>query len=338
MAKAGLRSLKRHIDEPNRDRATIGAFNGWAGVIYVYMHLSHLLDEPELLNDVTVLLDNISGRIADDKDLDLFSGCAGALVVMLGLHDLTGSQKSLDLAISCGNRLLETAKPMEQGVGWVLPGVSQKPLTGISHGNAGIAMALAELSSKTGRGDFGKAAKEALVYERAAFCEKEQNWPDFRANFSASVKVDQSKRHFVLAWCHGAVGIGLSRLRILPHIKDPSLIIEIQNALNKTLASGFGNNFSLCHGDLGNLELILRAGLALEDAELKKKTDQLTSRILDGMEENGWLCGVPLGVETPGYMNGLAGICDMLLRLAEPQKVPSVLTLDPPPVKLSTKN
>lgn len=40
--------------------------------------------------------------------------------------------------------------------------------------------------------------------------------------------------------------------------------------------------------------------------------------------------GVPFNVETPGLMTGLAGIGYGLLRLADPQNVPSVLLLELP--------
>ena len=52
--------------------------------------------------------------------------------------------------------------------------------------------------------------------------------------------------------------------------------------------------------------------------------------ILTSIHQRGWLRGVPLAVETPGPMTGLAGISYGLLRLAAPQHVPSVLTLQSP--------
>ena len=52
--------------------------------------------------------------------------------------------------------------------------------------------------------------------------------------------------------------------------------------------------------------------------------------MLDSMDERGWLCGVALGVETPGLMTGLAGIGYGLLRLADPHRVPDLLTVEPP--------
>jgi lantibiotic modifying enzyme len=132
------------------------------------------------------------------------------------------------------------------------------------------------------------------------------------------------------AWCNGAPGIGLARLRSLPHIDDAEIRTEIDTALKTTLAHGFGGNHSLCHGDLGNLELLLQASLTLDDPQWKTQVDRLASIILESINQHGWLCGVPLGVETPGLMTGLAGIGYGLLRLAEPTRVPSVLVLEPP--------
>ena len=52
--------------------------------------------------------------------------------------------------------------------------------------------------------------------------------------------------------------------------------------------------------------------------------------MLASIERDGWLCGTRGGVEAPGLMNGLAGIGYGLLRLAAPERVPSVLALEPP--------
>jgi type 2 lantibiotic biosynthesis protein LanM len=49
---------------------------------------------------------------------------------------------------------------------------------------------------------------------------------------------------------------------------------------------------------------------------------------------HGWRCGTPLAVETPGLLTGLAGIGYELLRVAEPELVPSVLTLELPARRL----
>ena len=101
-------------------------------------------------------------------------------------------------------------------------------------------------------------------------------------------------------------------------------------ALETTVTGDSGRNHSLCHGDLGNLELLVQAGQSLDDPRWMAEALRRASIGLDGVQRHGWLCGWPLGVETPGLMTGLAGIGYELLRLADPMLVPSVLSLEGP--------
>jgi len=68
----------------------------------------------------------------------------------------------------------------------------------------------------------------------------------------------------------------------------------------------------------------------LNDGEWRVQSERLATVILDCIDRYGWGCGGPNGVEMPGLMLGLAGIGYQMLRLAEPDRVPSVLTLAPP--------
>ena len=72
------------------------------------------------------------------------------------------------------------------------------------------------------------------------------------------------------------------------------------------------------------------AAHALDDAELAGHERRLTARILDDASRGGWLCGTPRHLEIPGLLNGIAGIGHALLRLARPEAVASVLTLQSP--------
>jgi lantibiotic modifying enzyme len=131
----------------------------------------------------------------------------------------------------------------------------------------------------------------------------------------------------MVAWCHGAPGIGMARLRSLRHMDDEKIREEVDVALRTTLSLGFGRNHSLCHGDLGNLDLILEASEELDDPRLSLSRNRQAEMVLESINQNGWICGTPQGVETPGLMVGLAGIGYELLRLAEPARVPSLLAL-----------
>lgn len=330
LAKAALTTMQPQVESSKAFITSIGGFNGWGGIIYTLTHLGVLWDEPELLESAESLVELLPDLIAKDEQLDITGGAAGCIASLLNLYRCVPSQRTLRAAIQCGDRLIAHAQPMEQGVGWIAPSIGKKPLAGFSHGVAGIAWALLELEAMTGEERFRKVALEAIAYERSLFSLKVGNWSDLRELENAVLSESKGLVNFMTAWCHGAPGIGNGRLRSLPHLNNAEIRAEIDTALNTTLTQGFGLNHCLCHGDLGNLELLLQASLTLDDPKWRSQLNRLTAIILESINQHGWLCGVPLGVETPGLMTGLAGIGYELLRLAEPTRIPSVLTLASP--------
>jgi lantibiotic modifying enzyme len=198
-------------------------------------------------------------------------------------------------------------------------GAREFPLTGLAHGNAGIAYALLTIAERTADVRFQEGARAAIRYEREHFCPERRNWPDLRSSGS-----------FANAWCHGAPGIGLSRLCSLPLLDDQLLIEEINAALTTTLSDGFGGCHILCHGDLGNVDILLHAAAILGEPRWKLHARQHAARVMETAKKSGWNCGLPLGVESPGFMNGLAGVGYALLRLTDPARVPCLLALEPP--------
>ncbi len=336
LAKAALTTIQYHLEDNKSSITSIGGFAGWGGIIYTLTQLGVLWDEPELLTKAESVVNLLPPLISKDKQLDIISGAAGCIGSLISLYRCKPSQHTLAVAIQCGDHLITQAQKMDPGIGWVLKDMGKKPLSGFSHGSAGIAWALLELATLTSEERFQTTALAAITYERSLFCPALGNWFDIR-KFSTSIVLDKEDQHTcMVAWCHGAPGIGLARLRCLPYFDDSEIRSEINTALKTTLAHGFGSNHSLCHGDLGNLELLLQASQTLDDPQWEVQVDRLGAIILESIDKHGWLCGVPLEVETPGLMTGLAGIGYELLRLAEPERVPSVLVLEPPKLKSYT--
>jgi type 2 lantibiotic biosynthesis protein LanM len=330
LAQAASQTLRRQIERNPAGVTTIGGFVGWGGVIYTLTHLAALWDQPGLLAEAEAIVDRLPDLVEQDKQLDIISGGAGCIGSLISLYQYTKSDRILAAAIQCGNWLIACAQQMEHGIGWIPPGTGTKPLTGFSHGAAGIAWALLELAEVTGEERFRTAARAAIDYERSLFSPKAGNWPDLRDLDTSLGQAANGEDSFMVAWCHGAPGIGLARLQALPYLEDVTIRKEIYTALNTTLAQGFGHNHSLCHGDLGNLELLLRASETLDDPQWCAQVNRLAAIILESIGRDGWRCANPLGVESPGLMTGLAGIGHELLRVAEPKCVPSVLLLEPP--------
>ncbi len=272
----------------------------------------------------------LAGFVDQDDEFGVVRGAAGAIGSLLAFYRCVPSNHPLAAAIACGDHLIASAHAIDNGLGWVTPRFGPRPLAGFAHGAAGIAWALLELAGVTGNKRYRVAARLAIDYERSLYSPEAQNWPDLRqAELPGADAVPNSSR-FMVAWCQGAAGIGLARLLALPHLNDSKLGDEVDVALRTTLTRGFGRTHSLCHGDMGNLDLLLEASQMLNDRGWRAQTDRLAAMILDSIDRHGWQCGGPEAVEMPSLMLGLAGIGYEMLRLAEPDLVPSVLVLAPP--------
>lgn len=132
------------------------------------------------------------------------------------------------------------------------------------------------------------------------------------------------------SFLHGTTGIAWA-LRTLHDWTGQERFRAAAQALSPTplvaaLQCERGRNHSLLNGDAGGLERLLQERAPEWEAQLQAQT----ARLLASIAQHGWRCGTPLAVETPGLLTGLAGIGWQLLRVAEPDIVPSVLLLEPP--------
>ncbi|MEU0880959.1 type 2 lanthipeptide synthetase LanM family protein [Lentzea sp. NPDC005914] len=311
LAEGALTMVRRHVDQSG-GHGKIGAYSGRGSAVYLYTHLGVLWRRPDLLDEASSLAVSLGGLIDSDDQFDVLGGCAGAIGVLAGLQRQRPDPALVYLMLRCGERLLDAARPTgPDSCGWVTP-LADRPLTGLGHGAAGIGSALAVLAEVTGQRRFAETASAALAYERAMYLPEQGNWPDLRDDPPTCMT----------AWCHGAVGVGLARLALPSAWRGAREAAEIAQAVETTLAHGFGANHSLCHGDLGSLDLLLAAG--------RPEAGERGRAVLESIGAQGWLCGTPRHAETPGLLNGLAGIGYGLLRAADPAGVPSVLMLEPP--------
>jgi type 2 lantibiotic biosynthesis protein LanM len=325
LAQAGLNTLQNQLQQHQAAIKLIGGFSGWGGVIYTLTHLGMLWEQPELLQVAVSWVEKIRPLIAKDKYFDIVDGAAGCLSSLLSLYRCTPCDLILDTAIKCGVQLLK--KPWDD----------KQPQIGFAHGAAGIAWALLELAEISKDARFRTAALQIITYERSHFSPGVSNWFDVR-NFAEVVEAGESRNQVSLrtTWCNGAPGIGLGRLGSLKYRDDTQTRREIYTTINNTLKHRFGLNHCLCHGDLGNLELLLQAREILGDQQWNPQIQSISGSIIESINKYGWLCGVPLGVETPGLMTGLAGIGYGLLRVAKPKHIPSVLMLESPVKAISS--
>ncbi|MDE8668423.1 T3SS effector HopA1 family protein [Pseudarthrobacter sp. H3Y2-7] len=338
---AARQALRALVNEPDN-----GLFTGRAGTILCAVAIGVLNQDNEMLEAAEAALQHLRSR--SGSGTDLLSGRSGTIIAFLCLAPMLNDDSLLRDAERLGMELLQQANISSYGYSWTNEAAEHSPdLTGLSHGAAGIAAALVELSRATGIETFSCGAREAFRYERSWFSSKHENWPDLREADERTART--TPQSFLGQWCHGAPGIAMSRIRAAEFLDDAVLrseaAIAIRTTAKETVAamSNMNFSFSLCHGLAGNADILLEslsspnAGRhTVVDPNSRSGTVDLLSRIAaqgyrrHHLGDSPWPCGVPVpGVTVPGLMLGTAGIGYHYLRLAFPRSVPSILLPQP---------
>jgi lantibiotic biosynthesis protein len=320
-----------------------GLFDGTAGIALAAVTGGRLIHDDHLVRDGVSLARSTAQGLTDLVDdnaslpeLDVIGGIAGAALGLLATAAMTGDAALASSGDAVAATLTAAAVPQTWGAAW-MTGAAQAdgpPLLGLGHGAAGIALSIAELSA--GRSGATAAAWLAgAEYERGWFDAERVAWPDLR-----HAGPDGEPSGWMAAWCHGAIGIGISRVRLATLTSDPLAVVEASAALQAArdnavaagteLRHGRPTDCSPCHGLAGVAELLLIAsrGLAVDDHA------RAARRIADLMLEEHelgsvWPCGLPGAGQVPGLMTGTAGIALTLLRVSGAVTVASPLLPGP---------
>lgn len=287
----------RHADPHTRSRYLRALGPGLTGVGGVLRWLAP--------GDRTRLLAGFpASLIDDDRTYDLIGGVAGLI------GPLT-SADSAELLTAAAEHLV--AGQSADG-GW-RSRLGSRPLTGLAHGAAGCGLALLEAGAALARPDLVEAGAAAFRYEAGLYDPGTRNWPDLREGGSATPMV---------AWCHGAAGIGLSRLRalqILPGHADAIVWREhLDAAMDTTAAAPRTANDHLCCGLTGRAAVLRIAGRAMAQPRWLAAADELTAVVADRYARTGRF-RLPMDIPgqaapVPGLMTGVAGIAAHLLSVS----------------------
>jgi lantibiotic modifying enzyme len=326
---AFARSLRQLDRRQAADLPSRSFHGGPVGLAYAARRIAALTGERAM--DARV--DDLLARAADGKGApaapDVIGGHAGAIPALLAL----GGPRATALAVSLGEELCRTAR--RQGSIWVWEvekkgGGVETPLTGLAHGAAGFALALLELHAATGRGEFLEGGRAAFAYEDQQFDPRVGNWPDLRALEALAEPLYQ------VAWCHGAPGIGLARLRAASldaefrdaHTAAARVALKTTQAGAEKAAQVARADACLCHGLAGLAEIVLTAGQWLEDDACRSWARALAADLIARHAAAGdWPCGVYPPGHNPSLMLGTAGIGYHFLRQYDPQRVPPILVV-----------
>lgn len=283
-----------------------GAINGEGSIIYAYQIIYQLTKNSKYVSLAEKHTEVLADLIKKCKCPDLISGNAGAILVYINMFRVTDKQKYMNYAMNIADTLIMSAIPQEiGGVAWnINDGLA---LTGFSHGNAGISYAFAKLFRECGLERYKYVIEESIKYENLLYDEQIGNWVDLRKEYSNELDS--------VSWCHGAAGILISRLEILElGISSLTEIIkeDIDKAANKILYTPLRKGQCLCHGNCGNIDILIRYLHYSYNPVLDKKLNGFLYKTAHEVYCNQ-IKYLPQE-ENPGFMNGFAGIGYILLR------------------------
>jgi class II lanthipeptide synthase len=338
------RAAVRHALGGARDlleTGRLGLFNGATGIAFAIAATGRMLEDAALLDQASALAAAAASRAAaagNGTELDLIGGDAGMLLGLLGIAATLGRPAPAALLHSSGARVAAAALPQEWGAAWPTDAAAPggPPLLGFGHGAAGIALALAEAAAVTGDARARAACADGLEFERSWYDRDRVAWPDLRGSDDAG-----EPSGWMAAWCHGAIGIGLSRLRLYGLTREPLTLAEASAALQAArdlvvhagtrLRAGMTTDCTACHGLGGVVELLLVAAKTLDVADHERAARRVAALLLEqrAAGDGAWPCGLPGAGEVPGLMTGTAGIALTLLRAAGAVDTPTPLLPGP---------
>ena len=207
-----------------------GYYSGKIGVGYTLYTIGKKIGNNELSAKGLAYVKSIKDKEITEHEVDIISGAAGSISVLLKLYYAEQDDEFLDIAKKCGQFLLDRTIKNDDTCAWMTVDKANA-LTGYSHGASGIASALMELYATTKSEEYWHAAMGGFNYEKKWYNEHSQNWPDLR-------EYDGKKPlNYGTMWCHGAPGIAIAHLKAYEMTKHEYFLQEAKIALETTKRS-----------------------------------------------------------------------------------------------------
>nr|WP_258036366.1 type 2 lanthipeptide synthetase LanM family protein [Streptomyces sp. SM10] len=279
-----------------------GAFAGLGGIAYALAEVGTLLDDPGIRDWAGPATRLCRAASSAEDGLGVRGGAAGGLVSLLAVHRATGREEALGGAGHCAERIAQAPLPASPG---------------FADGAAGIGWALLRFAGAGGGAHYRSAGLDAL--RRAT-----------RGGQDGG------------AWCEGVAGVALAVADSPGALADPELSGWLAAHADDVARDVPPGDDSLCHGELGVLELLGHGALP----RLRPHWLRRTGTLLAAADRAQSHCGTPGHLPHPGLLTGLSGIGHGLLRAGFPDRIGSALLMrhstgadrSPAPQTLSTND
>ncbi|MFF5895867.1 type 2 lanthipeptide synthetase LanM family protein [Streptomyces argenteolus] len=260
-----------------------GAFSGLGGIAYALAEVGTLLDDTRVLDWAGPATRLACAASSAEEGLGVRAGAAGGLVSLLAVHRTTGRTEAWRGAERCAERLVASPPPASGG---------------FADGAAGVGWALLRFA---GAGGGPRHRDSGLDVLRGA------------------VRGAGAGR----AWCEGLSGVALAVADSPEALADAELGDWLAERAGEVARAEPQGDDSLCHGELGVLELLGHAALP----RLRPHWLRRTGTLLAAADRAQPHCGTPGHVPHPGLLTGLSGIGHGLLRAGFPDRIGPALLM-----------
>ncbi|WP_276089678.1 lanthionine synthetase LanC family protein [Pedobacter sp. JY14-1] len=252
---------------------------GELGIAYCFNYLETILCTDDYRAFKHRLISSSSEKLKQDKSLpcEYINGLSGSLIALMSLRDSDPDIELDALIIQVFQMLLDRATVLENSVIWDYSNETSEELCGLSHGMSGVGYTLLQLFKITKNESIRALGIHTLLKESRHYNHNLGDWPDYRKGIFneeheqsfISILNSGDIQHlnapvYFNAWCHGGIGIGLSRLKLQT---DQTLtMIQTTQDIERCLESCINDiNYiltneqlttSVCHGIIGNYLLL----------------------------------------------------------------------------------
>lgn len=331
VVKKGISWCLRQEEE--RPEESFAFYTGKMSVVYMLIKAYRDLGDSKYLEKAEEIAFNVRAFI-EYPIADLLNGISGTLLVLTHLHSVAKKNWILQEIKIFATELIKRINIAPNGIYWDRSNINITGLCGLSHGASGIAFVFLELGNYFQNKACFWIAEQAIKYESNFFEPAVSNWADLRTlihiedqrvNYEKAYENNDVEffegKNFVSGWCHGAPGIGLVRLRAFELLGKESFwreakasVLNVKGSLNNR---DLCNNVSVCHGDLGNIELLLYAYQLTSDPSYQDFAFDSARKILKEKAQVGYfLSGMPDRKEDDSLFLGNAGVGYMLLSIS----------------------
>jgi len=289
-------------------------FSGLGSYLYVYSILYNIYHAETFRKKVDFALEVILNTdIEKEEIVDVIDGIAGILHPLCSIAQENKDERIIRFIENAAKILID--KTLNGGI----------KLAGFAHGYSGVISALSEVYKLTENKEIENAVRTMIEKEDSMFSTEYGNWLDART---------EEGNYDMSYWCHGHVGIALSRINTAENFSDVPDIVQkccndAENGIKTLLKikDMHRMNHCLCHGFIGNIEILnSMIGKTGYTDEIREFIDANMNNFIDYVNERGFNYQYDSNIESLALMTGLSGIGYGFLRLAN-IGVPDVLLL-----------